>query len=305
MKKLRILLLAALFTMALYVPSAMAGENLAVQPAAKSTSVQATAKSLPKGITPRNDVPEATVPVVEVDDEQARMLVRYKASDGSAYMVRIIAPGGSYNDYNLYAVNADEYFPLTNGNGAYEAWILRLTGGGKAQVVSKATVTLQAKDKNAAYLSSTILVNWEGATDAQKYVDKMSGGKQSKGGNSDLATSIYQEVVHMMNYDYSKLGQLGAGYMADIDETLKTKKGICLDTTTLLTAMLRYSDVPTRIVVGRAASVEGNYDHAWAEVLMNGKWIIVDATADAQFEKGGHDYTMEKNAKDYQGAKAY
>lgn len=304
MKK-TLFLLAAIFTLAFMAPAAMASEGtLAVQPTARSASTQSTSKSLPKGITPRSDVPDATVPVVEVDNDQARLLIRYKASDSSSYMVRIIAPGGAYVDYTLYAVNADEYFPLTGGNGAYEAWILRVTGDGKAQVVNKTTVTLQAKDKNAAYLSSNLYVNWEGATDAQKYVDKLSGGKQSKGGDS-IAATIYQEVVNMMNYDYSLVGKLESGYLADIDKTLQTKKGICYDTSTLLAGMLRYSDVPTRVVIGYAKSVGTDYMHAWNEAYIDGEWVIIDATEDSILQKGSHSYSMEKKSGDFKEVRSY
>lgn len=304
MKKLGIMLVA-IFTMALIAPSAFASEGtLAVEPTARSASTNSAAKALPKGMEPRSDVPEATTPVVEVDNDNARLMIRYKANDGSGYMVRITAADGSYEDCTLYAINADEYFPLSKGNGAYEIMVLRVLGNGKAQVAYKTSVTLKAKDKNAAFLSSNYLVNWEGATDAQSYVDQLSGGKQSKGGDT-LVDSVYQNIVNMMNYDYSKLGNLYAGYVADIDSTLKTKKGVCNDIATLTAGMLRYSDIPTRVAVGWASSVGDKYTHAWNEIYIDGKWVVVDLTEDATLQKGGHSYKMVKNASDFKAAKYY
>lgn len=304
MKKLTSILLAAVFTMALAAPSAIASEGtIAVQPTMRSSSNKSSANALPKGMSPRSDVPEATTPVIEVDHDNARLLVRYKASGGEGHMVRVIASDGSYDDFTLYAVNADEYFPLTKGNGNYEVWVIRVANG-KGQLVQKTNVALKAKDKNAAYLSSNYYVNWEGATDAQGFVNSLAGGKQSKGGDA-LATSIYQEVVNMMHYDYDSYMKLNSGYMADIDTTLKTKKGVCLDISTLLAGMLRYSDVPTRLAIGYSKEVGTDVQHAWNEAYIDGKWVVIDATYDAIYQKGGHDYKMVKNPKDFKALKTY
>lgn len=299
------IMLAAVFTMVLlWVPSAFAGETIAIQSSA-SSSGQSTSKALPKGMTPRTDVPDAVTPVIEVDNDTARLMIRYKASDNKAYKVIVTASDGTYEYYDLYAVNADEYFPLNKGNGAYQVLIARDLGGGKAQAVTRANVTLKAKDQNAAYLSSSYYVNWEGATDTQKYVNQLTGGKQAKSDStSAVAKPVWQNVVSIMSYDHDAYKNLPSGYLPDIDSVLKKKKGVCFDISTMLAAMLRYSDVPTRLVMGTSKETKGDY-HAWNEVYLDGKWVVVDATYDATYDKGNHKYEMVKNAKDFTAMKVF
>lgn len=302
MKKLSILLVA-IFTLAAFIgPSAYAGnKTVAQQPKQKTTATsKAASGKLPKGITPRTDVPDATTPVIEVDNESARLMVRYKASDKSAYGV-IISYKGTDESYDLYAVNADEYFPLSQGNGNYTVTVFRRLDGNKAQIVAKGTVQLNAKDKNAAFLSSNYFVKWESANQSQKYVDGLTK-KVSKG--TSLESTIFNSVVKMMNYDYDALNNLPDGYVPDMDTTLKTKKGVCYDISVLLAGMLRYSDVPTRLVMGYSKQANGSY-HAWNEILIDGKWVVVDATADAIYDKAGHDTTMKKSSNDYEKVHTY
>lgn len=301
------IMLAAIFTLALAftaIPSALASaETLAIQSDAASSSGQSAAKSLPKGMTPRTDVPDAVTPVIEVDNDNARLLVRYKASDNSEYMVAVTASDGSAEYYTLYAVNADEYFPLPNGNGAYQIMIVRKLEGNKVRVISKGNVTLKAKDQNAAYLSSSYYVNWEVATATQQFASQLTGGKQSKGGDA-VATAVYESVVKTMGYDQSKLNSLPSYYAPELDPTLQTKMGVCFDISSLLAGMLRYEGIPTRLVMGYTKATGKTY-HAWNEAFIDGKWVVIDATYDAEYEKGGHAYEMEKNPKDFQAVKVF
>ena len=48
-------------------------------------------------------------------------------------------------------------------------------------------------------------------------------------------------------------------YLPDIDETLSTKKGICFDYASLMSAMLRSQRIPTKLDVGYSGEVY----HAW------------------------------------------
>lgn len=306
MKK-TILMLAAVFTMALlFVPSAFAGNDLAASiPGPKSDATAgdaaAVSKSRPKGLEPRTDVPDATEPVIELDTDQVRLLVRYKASNKYGFSVAISYNGGNADYYTLYAINADEYFPLANGNGTYSVMILkRLDNSGKASVVKKMNVNVNVKDQNAAFLASNYFVNWENSDASVNRAQSLSG-KKSKG--SDVSNAIYNEIVKIMNYDESKLGKLPSGYVPDMDTTYNTKKGVCYDTSVLLAGMLRSTGVPTRFVKGYAAGIDGY--HAWNEILIDGKWVVVDATADAIYEKGGHSYKMAKNSKDYKKTSQY
>ena len=84
-------------------------------------------------------------------------------------------------------------------------------------------------------------------------------------------------MVKNVKYDDEKAQNVRSGYLPSVDETLKTKKGICFDYAALMTAMLRSmatmlrtQNIPTKLVVGYA----GNIYHAWISTWLNEKgWV--------------------------------
>ena len=60
------------------------------------------------------------------------------------------------------------------------------------------------------------------------------------------------------------------GYLPNVDDTLKSGKGICFDYAALMSAMLRSQRIPTKLEVGYAGEVY----HAWISVYLTGTgWI--------------------------------
>ncbi|MBW1722073.1 MAG: lasso peptide biosynthesis protein [Deltaproteobacteria bacterium] len=62
-------------------------------------------------------------------------------------------------------------------------------------------------------------------------------------------------------------------------EVLRTREGDCNEHAVLLTALLRASGIPSRIVVGLVYARGKFYYHAWTEAYL-GDWITMDATLD-------------------------
>jgi transglutaminase-like putative cysteine protease len=64
-------------------------------------------------------------------------------------------------------------------------------------------------------------------------------------------------------------------------EVAQSRQGDCTEHATLLTALLRRSGKPARLVTGLAVLVEGRelgaFGHAWTELYENGAWQVVDA----------------------------
>ena len=100
------------------------------------------------------------------------------------------------------------------------------------------------------------------------------------------------------------------GDIPNPDETLSTKKGICLDYASLTTAMLRSQGVPTKLEVGYS----GDAYHAWISVWTKEtgwidnvirfdgkKWTLIDPTLAANNSKqsvrkyigDGSNYTLK------------
>ena len=76
-------------------------------------------------------------------------------------------------------------------------------------------------------------------------------------------------------YDYIKSVTLTGSYTPDVDATLESGTGICLDFAALTACMLRSQGIPTQLVIGYA---DGAY-HAWNLVLIDDEWQRVDITA--------------------------
>ncbi len=91
----------------------------------------------------------------------------------------------------------------------------------------------------------------------------------------ERAKAIYSWIVdHIKIASYQSLPQ-GAG------KTLRRGKGDCTDFAHLYVALARASGIPSRVMAGyqyQGRSVMGVDDlHNWAEVLLEGRWRVVDA----------------------------
>ena len=75
----------------------------------------------------------------------------------------------------------------------------------------------------------------------------------------DVIENIYLYVTKNITYDQEKAQNVSYGYIPNPDKTLSSKKGICFDYASLMTAMLRSQRIPTKLEVGYA----GNVYHAW------------------------------------------
>lgn len=304
-----VFLSALLLIQVLWSPVFAGAATSAKEPSQKSKTETTTAKTakgnaaagIPKGMKARTDVPAATTPIIEVDKKQPRLLVRYQKPDKNDYVVYVyhdFAKKGKekYSAYPLYAINADEYFPLAHGNREYKVMIARKLENGTGSYIANKTVKLSMKDQNAAFLASHSMVAWQNASNTTAYAKKLSK-KTAKGG--DITDTVYQDIINSMHYDYAVLGKLPSGYIPDLDTVLKKRKGVCLDTSALMVAMLRYAGVPTRLAVGKSTATGGG-DHAWIEVYRNGKWQVLDPTTDAVYLQENNIKTnMVKKNKDY------
>ena len=92
-----------------------------------------------------------------------------------------------------------------------------------------------------------------------------------------------------------------AGYLPDLDETLKTKTGICFDYAALLTAMLRSLSIPTRLAIGYSGDVK----HAWIDVYIESVgWVEKVAQFDGN-EWKFMDPTFDSVGKDSEAIREY
>ncbi|MDI6725281.1 MAG: transglutaminase-like domain-containing protein, partial [Methanobacterium sp.] len=90
----------------------------------------------------------------------------------------------------------------------------------------------------------------------------------------DKAVAIFNWVRDNINYSFYYNTKYGAA------NTLKYRQGNCVDHSHLIVALARNAGLKARYVHATAKFTSGNtYGHAWAQILVNGKWIDADATS--------------------------
>lgn len=108
----------------------------------------------------------------------------------------------------------------------------------------------------------------------------------------DKVLKIHNWVAENIYYDYEALAS-GNFENADAVSVLNSKRAVCEGYANLFAALTRAQNIPCAVKSGYALGVgiekvwtekalQEESNHAWNEVFVNGRWIIVDATWDSQ-----------------------
>jgi hypothetical protein len=100
--------------------------------------------------------------------------------------------------------------------------------------------------------------------------------------------AIHRWVTSNIEYDYEAYLK-GENVMRTASETIKRGKGVCRDYSFVVAALARAVNIPAKVVYGNArdAGGWGAQLHAWNELYIDGRWVIVDTTWDAGYIKKG------------------
>lgn len=186
------------------------------------------------------------------------IMVNFTASAGKKLKVRVTGPSDTQYTYNL---NAKEWttFPLSDGNGKYMVNVFENTADSKYAVVLTAEFNANMTDEFAPFLRPNQYVNYAAAAETTAKAAELTSGVSEP---LEKVKNIYEFVINNLSYDKEKAKNVQSGYLPVLDEVLSAKKGICFDYAALMTAMLRSSSVPCKLVIGYA----GNVYHAWISV---------------------------------------
>lgn len=212
----------------------------------------------------------------------------------------MVEKGGSKYTYDLKANGETEYFPLQMGNGEYKVSILENVTGTKYSYLDTTKLHLMLQNPNIVFLNSVQNIKWDDNYRSIQYGKNLSGSQKDMGKKLD---TLYHYIIQNYRYDYEKLAKLPSDYNPDIEETYREKKGICYDYSSIMAGLQRSQGLPTKLVKGYAAGVDGY--HAWNEVYLNGQWVIVDTTFDAALHQGKLQYSIFKKSSDYKKINEY
>lgn len=244
---------------------------------------------------------------IKIDDSQVAVgKVGVYYNTGTQKKIKLMITKGSEKySYNLTNLDRMVNFPLQMGNGTYSVKVYENTEGNKYRVVTGKDITVNLKDPNSVFLQSVQEIEWNEKKKAIQVTDKLIAQKEKelkrKLKQEELIQVVYQYIIEKIVYDYKKIEGLTPLYLPDIDHTITTSSGICYDYSSLFAAVLRNSGIPTKMAKGYSTYTD--VYHAWNEVLVNGKWVIVDSTTDAYLFQNKAKYEFEKKLADYTKAK--
>lgn len=169
--------------------------------------------------------------------------------------------------YDLNTTGKFETFPLTEGSGIYTISVFENVKDKMYSTTFTKQIRVTMKDPNSTFLYPNQFCNYNSSTKTVKTGDELVAGISD---TIEKVEAIYKYAVDNITYDYQKAKTVQSGYLPKVDDTLKTKKGICFDYSALMTTMLRTQNIPTKLVIGYAGSTY----HAWISVYTEEQgWI--------------------------------
>lgn len=185
------------------------------------------------------------------------VMARYTGSNNKVKF-QLVSGKNTYN-YDLSTEGKWEAFPLSSGDGEYTVSINENISNENYYPVVKDSFSVKLDNEFEPYLHPNQYVNYTKKTKAVSLSQEICSGAKTDLG---AVEKIYDYCVENIKYDYDKADSVKPGYLPDIDETLKTQKGICFDYASVMSAMLRVQRIPSKLVIGYAGSAY----HAWISV---------------------------------------
>lgn len=191
---------------------------------------------------------------------QGYFMANYKG-DNPKVRLRITTPDDITYTFAIENNGQFDTFPLPDGNGSYKVTLFENLNGDEYVISFVQDLSVSLENEFLPFLYPNQYVNFSSDS---KAIAKSS--TLLKGVKTDLeaVASVYKYITSTIKYDDDKAANVSFGYTPNVDETLATKKGICFDYASLMTAMLRSQNIPTKLGVGYAGEVY----HAWISVYI-------------------------------------
>lgn len=190
-----------------------------------------------------------------------------------------------------YDINKDtdwQTLPLTGGNGTYAIDVREHLEADLYTNLFAEDIEVSLKDEFLPFLYPNqytwFTADSEAVAKAASLTSQASNGLEAVG-------SIYDYVINNVAYDTAKAASVESGYLPDVDETLRSGKGICFDYAALMTAMLRSQKIPTKLEIGYSGEIYHAWistylpEEGWVEnvIQFDGKnWTLIDPTLAAE-----------------------
>lgn len=240
-------------------PETAAGSTPAAEePSPSPATVVGTRSNTPQCLTPTaagtEEIHNDDASIDYSNSSEGYIMAVYTGTNQKVKM-QIEGPNGVKYTYNLTSSDY-EAFPLSGGNGSYTISILENVGGNGYNYCLTTTISVSLTSEFGPYLYPNQYCSFNASS---KTVAKAKELAESANSDLDVVANVYNYIIENISYDYDKASTVPSGYIPNVDSTLASGKGICLDYAAVMTSMLRSQRIPTRLEVGYA----GDAYHAW------------------------------------------
>ncbi|MCD8011921.1 MAG: transglutaminase-like domain-containing protein [Lachnospiraceae bacterium] len=218
--------------------------------------------------------------------------------DGTKVNIQISGPDGVTYKYFIETANEVTTFPLTAGDGTYIIIAYENIGDDQYTTLFSQPLEVELESEFLPFLYPNQYVNFTADSEAVTLAAELSVDAET---DLDALNSIYDYVISHITYDDEKAATVETGYLPDIDETLKTGKGICFDYASLTCAMLRSLSIPARLAIGYVSEVR----HAWIDVYIESRGWVENAVQFSGDEWTLLDPTLSSSNVDTDAASEY
>lgn len=181
--------------------------------------------------------------------------------------IQVTGPDQVIYKYFLEEADVCTAFPFTAGDGSYMVLAFEEVGGDQYASLLSYSLTLELDNEFLPFLYPNQYVDFTADNEAVNLAAQLSESCET---DLDALTAIYNYVTEHIVYDDDKAASVESGYLPDIDETLRTGRGICFDYAALTVAMLRSLSIPSRLNIGYS----GDIRHAWVDIYIESVgWI--------------------------------
>ena len=236
--------------------------------------------SLPEGTGSRDNTPNCLVPEMSgttVFENELASIDYSNSAEGYIFVtytgtnekvkLQITGPDEVKYTYSLNTDGSSDDFPLSAGNGLYLINVFENIRDTQYSLACSTEIDVRLNDPYLPFLYPNQYVKFNKDCKAVEKAVELAAPANS---DLDVVSNVFNYIIRNVVYDQEEAETVQSGYLPDIDEVLDTGKGICLDYSALMVAMLRSQQIPTRMEVGYA----GDAYHAWLSVFIDGVgWV--------------------------------
>ncbi len=234
---------------------------------------------------------------LDISNQEQGYFIASSDSDDSRMNIQLTTPSGVLYSYFIEP-GEQAVLPFSEGSGDYLVTCYQQVDGSQYAALYTETLSVKLENEFLPFLYPNRYVDFSEDSKACKEASSLVSDDMT---DVDILKEVYTYVTGHVTYDYAKADSVEAGYLPDVDDTLKTGTGICFDYAALTAAMLRSQDIPCKLEIGYS----GDIKHAWIDVYIRTKGWVTKAISFEGDTWKLMDPTFDSNSDDTEAIREY